>query len=86
MPRSSLRDLFWLTLVVGVAVAWWVNSRQLHREIKRVEEQARGYRGAAAAYVDSEAAWVRADADASAMREEIASLKRRLDELASGSK
>ena len=26
MRRFTLRDLFWLTLVVGRAVAWWVGS------------------------------------------------------------
>ena len=35
--RFSIRDLFWLTLVVGVAVGWFVreqrllDDRQLHR-------------------------------------------------------
>ena len=27
MPRISLRDLFWLTLVVGLALGWWVAQR-----------------------------------------------------------
>lgn len=25
MPRFSIRDLLWLTLVVGLAVGWWVD-------------------------------------------------------------
>lgn len=29
MSRFSLRDLFWLTLVVALAVAWLVQTRKL---------------------------------------------------------
>jgi hypothetical protein len=29
MTCFSLRDVFWLTLVVGMGVGWWVNSSQL---------------------------------------------------------
>jgi hypothetical protein len=27
--RFSIRDLFWLTLVMALAVGWWVNRRQI---------------------------------------------------------
>jgi hypothetical protein len=29
MNRFSLRDLFWLTLVIGLAAGWWYHSRIL---------------------------------------------------------
>ena len=28
MRRFSLRDLFWLVLVVGVSMAWWLEHRR----------------------------------------------------------
>ena len=27
LMRFSIRDLFWLTVVVGVALGWWVNHQ-----------------------------------------------------------
>jgi hypothetical protein len=32
-PRLSIRDLLWLALVVGVAVAWWFDHRAMKREL-----------------------------------------------------
>jgi len=29
LPQVSLRDLFWLVLVVGVGCAWWLDRTQL---------------------------------------------------------
>ena len=29
MLRFTIRDLLWLTLVVGLIVAWWVDRREL---------------------------------------------------------
>jgi hypothetical protein len=29
MRRFTLRDLFWLTLVVGLGVGWWMRDAQL---------------------------------------------------------
>jgi len=28
-PRFTLRDLFWLTLVVAMGLAWYVDSREV---------------------------------------------------------
>jgi len=28
-PRFSIRDLLWLTLVVALAVGWWLDHRRL---------------------------------------------------------
>jgi len=30
--RFSIRDMLWLTLVVGLAVGWWVDRRGLARD------------------------------------------------------
>jgi hypothetical protein len=37
MPRLSfsLRDVFWLTLVVAMGVAWWVHERQQAVDLRR---------------------------------------------------
>ncbi len=45
-PRFSIRDLLWLTLVVGMAVGWWVDhdrlwakyAEQFHRARKAENE------------------------------------------------
>jgi hypothetical protein len=29
LPRFSLRDLFWLVLVVGMGCAWWLDHASL---------------------------------------------------------
>ena len=31
--RFTIRDLLWLTLVVAVAVGWWLNNRQLTAQL-----------------------------------------------------
>ena len=35
--KFLIRDLMWLTVVVALAVAWWVEHRQLSDERARVE-------------------------------------------------
>ena len=42
MPRLSLfrftlRDLFWLTLVVALGLGWWVHVRQIRAELARTQ-------------------------------------------------
>ena len=36
--RFSIRDLFWLTLVVALAVGWWLDHRKLSNETLNVVE------------------------------------------------
>jgi hypothetical protein len=40
MPRLSftLRDVFWLTLVVAVAMGWWADRKRLDGTIEKMEE------------------------------------------------
>ena len=42
VPKLHLRDIFWLTVVVGLAVGWWNQSRQnwlgTHMRWRRVYE------------------------------------------------
>lgn len=33
--KLNLRDLFWLILVVALAIAWWVDSRSLNQAYMR---------------------------------------------------
>ena len=40
MPRFSLRDLFWLTLVVAMGVGWWVSDRDRVQQIEVTEIEA----------------------------------------------
>jgi hypothetical protein len=39
MPRFSIRDLFWLTLVAGVGVGWWVDQRSVRERLVQKEEE-----------------------------------------------
>jgi hypothetical protein len=34
--RFTIRDLLWLTVVVGLGVAWWVDRSRLAREVERL--------------------------------------------------
>jgi len=35
--RFSIRDLFWLTLVVALAVGWWFDHVSVRRERERLQ-------------------------------------------------
>jgi hypothetical protein len=37
MTRFTLRDVFWLTLVVGMGVGWWMDHRALAPRVKAAE-------------------------------------------------
>lgn len=39
MIRFPLRDVFWLTLVVGMAVGWWVHQRNLQERVHSLSAQ-----------------------------------------------
>jgi hypothetical protein len=36
--RFSIRDLLWLTLVAGMAMAWWIDRRAMKHELDDFEE------------------------------------------------
>ena len=40
MLQFSIRDLFWLTLVVAISVSWWVNFRDLQTRNAQLAEDA----------------------------------------------
>ena len=47
MLRFTIRDVLWLTVVVALAVGWWLERRQLHADVTslRVEvEEARAWK------------------------------------------
>jgi hypothetical protein len=35
--RFTIRDLLWLTVVVALAVGWWVRERKLQTELERLD-------------------------------------------------
>ena len=49
MLRFSIRDLLWLTFVVGVALGWWIDRQRLsaglQAEIDRANQSATKWRG-----------------------------------------
>jgi hypothetical protein len=49
--KFTLRDLFWLVLVVGMGCAWWVEQRQVQMELTnaRMELDSERYKSALAA-------------------------------------
>jgi hypothetical protein len=40
LPRFTLRDLFWLVLVVGMGCGWWVERQSLTGDVRRLHELA----------------------------------------------
>jgi hypothetical protein len=39
LPRFTLRDLFWLMLVVAMGCAWWLDRRGSKRENAQLRQQ-----------------------------------------------
>jgi len=37
--KFTIRDLFLVTMIVAVCVAWWVDHRRQAREVKELKEQ-----------------------------------------------
>ena len=37
MIRFTIRDVLWLTVVVALAVAWWVDNKRIEKAVMRVE-------------------------------------------------
>ena len=35
----SIRDLFWLTVVVALVAGWWVHRRTMNDEFRRMESE-----------------------------------------------
>lgn len=38
-PKFSLRDLFWLVMVCGLALGWWVEITGLRRQLGEANEK-----------------------------------------------
>jgi hypothetical protein len=43
MLRFTIRDLAWLTVVVGISLAWWADGVKLREEKRRAEQDAADY-------------------------------------------
>ena len=37
MFRFTIRDVLWLTVVVALAVGWWVDSKRIEKAVTRIE-------------------------------------------------
>ena len=48
MRRFSIRDLFWLTLFVGLVLGWWVDRRQWVKERNEAQRDVRQWQSYAA--------------------------------------
>ena len=67
MFRFSIRDVLWLTVVVAMSVAWWVERRRAETEHRRAEDAAAlASKSAKLEFINTAvtAAWTRALADA----------------------
>ena len=40
MFRFTIRDVLWLTVVVALAVGWWLNNSRLHARFQTLEARA----------------------------------------------
>jgi len=45
LPQLTLRDLFWLVLVVGMGLGWWMQHRSLISQLKLAETRLEVYEG-----------------------------------------
>ena len=41
MLRFTIRDVLWLTVVVALALSWWIDNKRIEKAVRRAEE---GYR------------------------------------------
>jgi hypothetical protein len=46
MFRFTIRDVLWLTVVVALSVAWWVDNKRIEKVIARLEKEGRQQRAA----------------------------------------
>ncbi len=49
MFRFTIRELLWLTLVMAVGLAWWIDSHQLGAKLDQARNRATKWRGVAGA-------------------------------------
>ena len=47
LPQLSLRDLFWLMLVVGIGLGWWIDQDRIRREREAFADERETFRRAA---------------------------------------
>jgi hypothetical protein len=42
MSRFTIRDLLWLTVLVAIAVSWWIDNKRIEKTISKIKgEQAK---------------------------------------------
>ena len=37
MLRFPIRDLFWLTVLAAISVAWWIDKNRMHEQAKALD-------------------------------------------------
>jgi len=46
MFRFTIRDVLWLTVVVGLGVSWWVDNKRIEKVIATLEKEGQQQRAA----------------------------------------
>jgi hypothetical protein len=41
MFRFTIRDVLWLTIVVALAISWWVDNKRIENTVVRLEKEGR---------------------------------------------
>jgi hypothetical protein len=41
MFRFTIRDVLWLTIVVGLVVSWWIDNKRIEKSVTRLENDRR---------------------------------------------
>ena len=41
MFRFTIRDVLWLTVVVGLAVSWWIDNKRIETSVTHLENDRR---------------------------------------------
>jgi hypothetical protein len=44
MPKLTLRDLFWLVLVVAMGLGWWADQQRKNRWLKEMDREYKEFR------------------------------------------
>ena len=41
MFRFTIRDLLWLTVVVALAISWWIDNKRIENTVAKLEKEGR---------------------------------------------
>jgi hypothetical protein len=43
LPQASLREFFWLVLVVALALGWWADQSRITKRVSELDDQKESY-------------------------------------------